>query len=67
MGRRTSNSSRILPMKKNLDFMMTSEGKMLALCSMKISAAVPIRKSSELMTKRWKVYNKGFRDVHKFL
>lgn len=54
-------------MKKNLDFMMTSEGKMLALCSMKISAAVPIRKSSELMTKRWKVYNKGFRDVHKFL
>lgn len=46
---------------------MTSEGKTLAFRSMMISAAVPIRKSSELVTKRWKIYKKGFRDIQEFL
>lgn len=46
---------------------MTSEGKTLAPRSMKISAAVPIRKSSELVTKRWIIYKKGFSDIQEFL
>lgn len=46
---------------------MTSEWKMLGLCNMKISAVVPIRKSSELVTKRWKIYKKCFRDIQEFL
>lgn len=54
-------------MKKNLDFMMTSEGRTLALRSMKISAAVPIRKSSELVTKRWKFYKKDFSHIQEFV
>lgn len=46
---RTSSSCRILPIKKNFDFIMISVGKtFVALLSMKTSAAVPIRKSSVL-------------------
>lgn len=56
---RTSNSSRILPMKKNLVLILTSEGAALAaLRSIKASAAVPIRKLSEWVKRRWKIYKK---------
>lgn len=56
-------------MNKNLDFMMSSVGKTLAaLRSMNISAAVPIRKSSESMTKRGgQVTNSPPRRVQEFL
>lgn len=65
----TSNSSRILPMKKNLVLILTSEGAAsAALRSMKASAAVPIRKLSEWVKKRCTIYKKKvFREVQEVL